>query len=174
MKIIFVDIPGFPGYKAGSDGHIYSFLVGNTGRVDYDRTPRCLKGHRSTTSRYLFVALRKGGRTFLKRVHSLVCMAFHGLCPNGLETSHVNGNIYDNIPGNLCWETRRENLARKKIHGTDDTGFRNSRALFDAVQLAEIRLRLARGDTARSIAALFGCDDREIGKIKRGERYKGQ
>jgi hypothetical protein len=71
----------------------------------------------------------------------------------------------------LTWETRKENIGRKIVHGTDDCGHKNSRALFDQGQVNKIRRLLSLGITAREIGRKFNCDERAIGKIKRGERY---
>jgi hypothetical protein len=169
MKVLLLDIPDFPGYKAGADGHIYSFKVRE--RIDYNRIPKRLSAHSGGTSAYLQVSLRRSGRTFIRTVHSLVCTAFHGERPIGLTASHINGNYLDNRPTNICWEPLKLNHRRKIEHGTDDRGIKNSRALFNAEDLYNIRQRLAAGETARSIATSFNCNERAIGKIKRGERY---
>jgi hypothetical protein len=44
------------------------------------------------------------------KVHQLVCEAFHGPCPAGLETLHEDENGLNNRPENLRWGTRKENL----------------------------------------------------------------
>jgi hypothetical protein len=44
------------------------------------------------------------------KVHRLVCEAFHGPCPPGLETLHGDENGLNNRPENLRWGTRKENL----------------------------------------------------------------
>lgn len=42
-------------------------------------------------------------------VHSLVCTAFHGPCPPGMECMHINGIRTDNRAENLIWGTSAEN-----------------------------------------------------------------
>lgn len=44
------------------------------------------------------------------KVHRLVCEAFHGPCPTGLETLHLDENGLNNRPENLRWGTHKENL----------------------------------------------------------------
>ena len=169
MRVLFLDIPGFPGYRAGSDGHIYSYKVRT--KIDFSLVPKRLKAHPYSTGKYLFVVLRRNGKSFPKSVHRLVCEAFTGPCPKGFDCSHLNGNDMDNRPENLIWETRKQNISRKVVHGTDDCGHKNSRALFDQKQISNIRRLLSLGATAREIAVKFNCNERTIGKIKRGEHY---
>ena len=44
------------------------------------------------------------------KVHRAVCEAFHGPCPVGLETLHLDEDGLNNRPENLRWGTRKENL----------------------------------------------------------------
>lgn len=161
--MIILPIPGFPDYFAGDDGNIYS---------EKSKKRRCLKAALYTSKRYLFVVLCRNGGVFNASVHRLVCLAFHGKPKDKMVASHLDGNSFNNKPGNLKWETQKENVQRRFKHGTDDRGVNNSRALFNTEQIAVIRTRIARGDVLRRIAEDMGCTDREIGKIKRGERYK--
>jgi hypothetical protein len=169
------EIEEFPGYKAGSDGHIYSYLNTRIGGYNYDKEPKKLKGHPSgTTGRYLFLVLRKDGKNHYKSTHRLICEAFNGKPNENQDASHLDGNDKNNAPGNLVWENRSVNCHRKKSHGTDDIGIKNKRALFNIDQLIQIRKWLAEGITSREIGKRMRCNERQIGKIKRGEHYFGQ
>lgn len=159
-------IVDFPGYFAGEDGNIYSEKRG--GHI------RRLKAALDSKGRYYFVVLRRNGRSIPRLVHRLVCASFYGECPSGCVTSHLDGNCKNNVPGNLRWESQKRNLFRKKQHGTDDVGVNNTRALFDEGQIKLIRVMLSDGVTHRNIGFIMNCNERTIGKIKRGERYKNQ
>jgi len=173
-NIILKEIPDFPGYKAGSDGHIYSYFKSHNG-YDYSRIPKKRKSHPYGTGRYLFVGLRKNDKTFQKSVHRLVCLSFNGPSPEDeYDCSHLNGNDKDNRPENLIWESRKDNHFRKKLHGTDDIGIKNTRAMFTLEQIVQIKKWLKEGITTIEIGKRMGCNYRNIGKIKRGEHYKGQ
>lgn len=143
MEKINIDlrpIPGRDGWYAGSDGHMYSILAsgGRGGRrklsvphklqefvnKDGSRTVNC----RGMSTQY---------------VHRLIALAFHGLCPDGMECSHKNGNPSDNVPNNLLWETHADNEMRKRSHGTSPHGSRNGRSKLTEDQVAEIK-RLGR------------------------------
>lgn len=63
------------------------------------------------SNKYLHVSLHKNNKPHTHEVHRLVCMAFHGLPPEGKQdVNHMNGNRLDNASKNLCWMSRKENL----------------------------------------------------------------
>jgi hypothetical protein len=51
-------------------------------------------------------------------VHVLVLENFKSPRPAGLYASHIDGNPHNNNIANLVWETQRDNINRKKDHGT--------------------------------------------------------
>jgi len=169
LVILFLDVPDFPGYRVGSDGHVYSYKIRK--KIDFTVKPKKLKAHPYSTGKYLHVGLRRDGKTFTKSIHRLVCSAFNGPAPVGSDCSHINGDDKDNRPSNLIWESRKKNCLRKISHGTDDCGSRNKRAMFTKEDILQIRKLLKDGTTHKDISRKFDCDERDIGKIKRGERY---
>ena len=58
---------------------------------------------------YYRVPLSRGNKKSLKLVSNLVCEAFHGRRPNGMQCSHINENSIDNRACNLMWSTIEEN-----------------------------------------------------------------
>lgn len=175
--MILRKIHGLHGYFAGSDGHIYSrWTRGPKSHVDPSRLPHRLVAHPQSNGKYLIVCIKVSDRVYKTfRVHQLVCLAFHGSPKPGQECSHEKGNRFDNRPSKLLWETRKKNHSRKKIHGTDDRGIRNSRAKIDAPTLIKIRRLLAMGVmTHEQIGRRFGLDRVFITKVNCGHRYKGQ
>jgi hypothetical protein len=112
------DVPGFPGYRVGEDGSVWS-CWGN--RIAWDSRGRRLdtRHHRLTPglrSRYLAVALRKDGKSYTRAVHRLVLEAFAGPCPPNMEARHLDGNRTNNKRYNLLWGTRQENVADRLRH----------------------------------------------------------
>lgn len=86
------------------------------------RTPHCapklLKAAPHYRTGHLRVALwATGGRT-RAYLHRLVCVAFHGPPPEGMEALvlHADGNPQNNRPENLRWGSRIENAADYKQH----------------------------------------------------------
>lgn len=164
-------IVDFPGYYAGQDGNIYSYFEKTrNSRLSFHRPPHILKPFLHRTG-YLYVVLVNSKKRLTVPVHKLVCTAFHGPCPLGYETSHRNGNRLDNVPTNLLWETKKENNAHRKEHGTNQQGVTNSRAKINKEQLDKVRQLLKTGRTQQDIARIMGLTQPFISDIKTGRRY---
>lgn len=95
-----------PGYFADTDGAIWSSVRGGMHRLS------CYAGNGHG---HLKISVGRGRKQW---AHILVCEAFHGRCPLGLECSHIDGCAGNNRPDNLCWETHAKNNARRAAHGT--------------------------------------------------------
>lgn len=104
-------IEGFPGYLAGEDGFIYSMMPwkGVT-----PREPRRLQGGMDNSG-YRNVTFIQNGVKFTERVHVLVCCAFYGPQPIGMEVCHGPGGRQDNTPRNLSWGNRSKNNGEDKL-----------------------------------------------------------
>jgi hypothetical protein len=103
-------IPGFPGYEASSEG------------VIRPAKPRYRNGRGSvlkpwTEERFGRLAHRvslhiEGVRT-KQFVHRLVCLAWHGLPPEGderIDCCHIDHNSLNNVASNLKWDTHAKNI----------------------------------------------------------------
>jgi len=53
----------------------------------------------------------------LAYIHRLVCEAWHGPRPEGMECRHLDGNPFNNTPDNLRWGTSKENAQDTLRHG---------------------------------------------------------
>ncbi len=91
--LIVKDIPGYPGYKADSEGHIWG-IQGYRLKWQY-----CKRGYPRVTI----------ARNTKRDIHILVCLAFHGPRPPGLEIRHLDNNKDNPRPDNLKYGTSREN-----------------------------------------------------------------
>lgn len=60
----------------------------------------------------------------MKYVHQMVALAFIGIRPDGYDTCHNDGNPSNNTPGNLRYDTRRNNLLDQFKHGTYTNGMK--------------------------------------------------
>lgn len=131
-EVEYRDIPGFKGYRVGSDG---SVLFGDVEIKQY----RAGKGH------YRYIAFRVNGKQVNRYVHRLVLEAFVGPCHPGMECCHNNGITSDNRLVNIEWGTRKKNAADKIRHGTQVHGERQRSAKLNATQVQEIRREYANG-----------------------------
>jgi hypothetical protein len=150
-------IPGFPGYRAGSDGAVWSCWMRRSHGWRWGTKPvmgehwRMLKPHQNKKG-YLSYTLVADGRKRLVGGHILVLEAFVGPRPDGMEACHGLGGSSDNRIGNLRWDTKSENERDKVRHGTTAKGEMNSRAKVTSADVLAIRRRAADGETHRSIS----------------------
>jgi hypothetical protein len=103
---------------------------------------------------YLVVALCfDKERTYGKKVHKLVAEAFLGPCPEGQEVRHGPKGRYCNELENLCYGTRKENMADTLRDGTRAQGSRHGSAVLNEEIVTECRRRYAEGGiTHQSLA----------------------
>ncbi len=92
-------IPGWPGYEASEDGHIYSTESDWRGMGTFQMTPT-LNGRG-----YLKVRLTAAGtRRRSVALHKLIALTFLGQRPTlDHEVCHINGDPHDNRAVNLRW-----------------------------------------------------------------------
>ncbi len=126
-----IELKDFPKYFACEDGRIWSengrwgqakFLSTVIGNAGYQTV--CVSNEKKRT----------------KSVHVLICEAFHGSRPEGLQAAHINGNRLDNRPENLMWKSLEENYADREIHGNTCRGERNGMSKLTWKQVNEIRV----------------------------------
>lgn len=121
--------------------------------------------------RYLAVNLSKDGKKRCYRVHRLMLMTFVGQPPKDYDACHNNGIPTDNRLENLRWDTRKNNLADRKKHGTDPTGERGSKAKLTWNQVINIKR------SEKSIYRLakdYGVGWTTISDIKKNRTWKSE
>jgi hypothetical protein len=125
MREIWKPVPSEPGVMASNWGRIlqspkYAPLP-NGGYRTYLPEPRFGQVSRATKTashEYRLVMLWRRGenRQSPRKVHQLVCEAFHG--PKPFPTAvviHLDEDAHNNRPENLKWGTQKENLNMPKI-----------------------------------------------------------
>ena len=137
----FVDIPGFFGYRAGSDGSVWSRWKRGTGGIGiiWRVLSPIIQGNG-----YMQVAMRSDcGVITRKSVHVVIAESFHGPRPNGMLACHNDGDKSNNAPSNIRWATPKENMDDKIIHGTQFYGEKSGRAVTDDYTAIRLRKRYA-------------------------------
>jgi hypothetical protein len=196
---IYRDIPGHIGYRAGSDGSIWScwrFKGGGYGRpgkqVLSDRWRR-LKGSPRKEDGRLRYTLREteGSYRRLYGAH-FVLLAFVGSCPEGLECCHNDGDCTNNDVENLRWDTRESNIADRVKHfvvrvgrepkrngpykallsGEFLRGERINTAKLTEAEVIVIRKRREDGELLKVLAVEFGVTATMISLVSRGKNWK--
>jgi len=153
------NVVGFEGiYEVSSHGNVRSVKSGQLKKITEDK-----KTNRP------FLNLWKNNKQNVVRVHKLVLEAFVGLCPEGLECCHNDGNSFNNHVSNLRWDTHKSNIHDRITHGTSNRGERCGTAKLTLEQVNAIRK-----DTRlqRLIAADYGIAESMISRIKNGKRWQ--
>lgn len=149
-------IIGFPGYRAGEDGSLWScwrFKGGGYGRPGKWAMSgvwkRIKPDIRKSDGRKRYT-LRQDAGEYVKRYGSnFVLLAFVGPRPEGMEACHNNGDCTDDSLGNVRWDTPVNNKADMKRHGTDLSGDRNGNAKLNWPIVRDVRRRVAAGETRK-------------------------
>ena len=162
------DIPGFPGYRVGEDGSVWSQLRRGPGSSTggwHRFKPYPRMGYPS-------VGIRCSGIRRNFTVHSLVLTSFVGPCPIGQECRHLDGNRLNPALSNLAWGTKIENAGDRAIHGTQCRGETCGRHKLVAAQVGEIRQLRKRGMSSSAIARKFGVSPSVISSIDLGQSWR--
>jgi hypothetical protein len=90
---------------------------------------------------YKLVRLSKNGITYDKKVHTLVCEAWHGDKPSSKhQVRHFpDHDKSNNTPGNLIWGTALDNANDRLLHGHQHKGEKHPKAVFTQAQVDLIR-----------------------------------
>ena len=162
-------IDGFPAYRVGTDGSVWSRWRGGPGQLLGEwkilRPSRDREGYRR-------VDLRDGqGGCVTRKVCGLVATAFIGPRPQGMECRHLRGNDAGDGVDNLAWGTSLENHADKRRHGTIARGGRHGRVKLTDEQIAE--LLALKGTVIQRVAAdRFGVSRGYVGQLWSGARAR--
>lgn len=171
------DIPRFPGYKAGSDGSIWSNKSGTWklkmaplqgGSVAAKKNRKVIK--------YPRVSLGKRGRvTVSMHVHRLILAAFRGWKRNA-QCRHLDGNPLNNNLDNLRWGTSKENHSDRIRHGTPNPqknrGDKNGRAKISQEQAILVLEHAKAGKSVSEICSQLPIKKSSARDILSGRRWK--
>ncbi len=147
--------PDFPQYLIFEDGTVISYAR---------KTPRKMTP-KDICRGYLGLRIvNADGKLQSIKHHRLVCAVFHGPCPDGHETRHLDGNRSNNCASNLRWGTPKENAEDQARHGTR----RGNEILTPEMVLRMREIRRTTGITFAALAAMFnmsesGCHDAVTG-----------
>lgn len=170
-QVEYRPIDGYPGYRVGDDGSVWSCRIqrrdcdGLFGPWRRKKASIAPKGH-------LYLNLRVDGKSVRKWVHHLVLEAFVVPQPKGMQCRHFpDRDPSNNRLDNLSWGTHEENQADKKVHGTQPQGETSHLHKLTAAQVTEIRRRKRNGDRACDLAKEYGVSCWTVYDIMSGRSW---
>ena len=181
MKEIWRKIPG-TFYSASSFGRIRSdgrriryFLPRFGGiwcvRRTQSRIIKC--SWPKDRKRYAMTSVTfENGRRKPFGVHQLIALAFIGPCPPGKEVCHNNGNNRNCRPGNIRYDTPKENHKDKQLHGTLLEGEDVATSKLTKSEVKTIRRLAGRGVVQTRLAEKFDVGPMQISRIVRRIQWK--
>lgn len=168
--VIYRDIPGFPGYKAGTNGTVWSQWSRGNSPVMTDCWRRLRP--RTVEAGYRQLCLRCDRTTFTRRICRLILETFVGPCPEGMQTLHGDGNASNDHLYNLRWGTPTENGSDKERHGTVSRGEHRPSAKLTATQVKEMRRDRANGVAVDELVRRYGISRSHLHEILSGKYWK--
>lgn len=126
---------------------------------------------RSNGRGYMSVTLSIDGAVMTRYAHRLVCAAWRGPAPAGMECRHLDGKRNNNLPTNLRWSTKKENEGDKIKHGTLLIGERSSSARLTESEVAQCRELAGRGSRVTDLANQFGVSQQHMSDVLNGRRW---
>lgn len=144
-------VVGYEGlYEVSNFGDVRRIAVAHGTKAGYIIKPQKVKNRE-----YLQVRLcRSPGNHKSASLHSVVCEAFHGRRPPGMQVNHKNGVKDDNRADNLEWVTPSQNTRHRfdVLKRANKRGEEHPHAQFTERDVLDIRARRAAGETCRQIA----------------------
>jgi hypothetical protein len=104
--IVYRDVPGFPGYRVGTDGTVWGSRRAGRG-YGRSREWRQLKPYLVRPGPAPTVSLYRDRVRHSMRVNALVLLTFVGERPDGHDVGNLNGDCLDNRLENLCYVPTR-------------------------------------------------------------------
>lgn len=150
-EIIYLPVPGYPGYYGGSDGYVYS---------DKRRTFGMYRLIEDVYEGYLMVHVSLNGVSKSRFSHRLVAMAFHENSFGLPEVNHINTVKTDNRPENLEWCTGEYNIRHAKESGC----FSRAKIEWSA---AEMGMILDPQYTSVDLGKIFGVSTATICNVRK-------
>lgn len=178
MHVKYASIPGFTGYRVGTDGSVWSCRKMGRRSVN-GKLALTDKWHTLKTpvvsNGYPTVALRdEQGLIVTMYVHKLVLEAFVGPCPLGMEACHYPDRTKTNCSlANLRYGTPKENSDDQLKHGTRQRGEKNGHAILTEKQvLAARRDRVKKRMSIKKLASVHGCSRQSMSDALSGRTWK--
>jgi hypothetical protein len=176
MTVEWRPVEGFSSYEVSNVGTVRTWRRRGTygGRRDEPQEIKARLDRKvGSPCPYLSVNLWQSSKMTKVRVHILVLRAFHGVCPDGKEGAHLDGDYRNNTADNLAWVTHEENCQHRILHGTQARGTQVFGAKLNDTIVAQIRADLIKGEKGVVLARRYGVAPSVISVIRHGKSWAG-
>lgn len=166
--VVYRDVAGFPGYRVGDDGSVWSRRLAIRGERMGDDWHRLNPVPRRGYPR---VGLWRDSKLHWRSVHALVLNAFIGPRPEGMECCHEDGDKTNNRLSNIRWDTPSGNASDSLRLGRIARGSRSPSAKLTEADIPPIKAAVAGGESQRSVGRRLGVSHNVIGRIVNGKGW---
>lgn len=163
-------ITGFDGYFVSNMGRVKSIRPSNGKGGLNPENPTYLKAGIGNNG-YEIVVLRKGDKSYTKRVHKLVAKEFLGLDSDVL-INHKDGDKSHNYSTNLEESTHSKNLKHAYESNLRKSGEDIYCAKLSDLDVISIRFKLANGVSRKELSEAYGVSDVTILRIDNDLDYR--
>lgn len=171
-QVEYRPIEGFPGYRVGDDGTVWTCLVRNGYGTWVVGPEWTVKKTGVVSCGYVGATLYCDGKSRSKLVHRLVLEAFVGPCPKGQQACHSpDPTKTNNRLSNLRWASAKDNASDRDVCGTTARGERNGEAKLREADVIEIRRLLVEGELQKTLATKYGVHKSMISLIARRKKW---
>lgn len=170
-------LTGMRGYWVSSLGRVWReetiTKTIRSGRPFANRKPAKLITQSVDRAGYHSILATDQGKKKRILIHRMVCAAFNGMPPEGLNyAAHKDGTRNNNVPDNIRWTTQKDNMADKKTHGTHQCGVKHGMAKVTEDQVREIRRRCANGESQRIVGLDYGLTQTGVSRIVLRDKWQ--
>jgi hypothetical protein len=175
--VVYKDIPGFPGYRAGSDGTIWSCwkMRGRKKKIMTDNfhqiLPTVVKKNKFY-QKHTVTICNSDGKCLHKNVSFFILITFVSNQPEGKNPLHWDDNPFNNNVRNLRWGTNNDNMKDMVRNGKSAFGSRNPNAKLDDEKVIQIKKMIKDGKTDHDISIIFNVHRAEINRIRDRKIWK--
>lgn len=174
MEVEYKIVDGFPHYRIGNNGSLWSRKLRN-GKPGFADKWTQLKPRRGThygkPSYYYTIISDENFNQKTVKIHVLVAEAFLEPRPPGAIVCHKDNDPTNNHVSNLKWGTYKSNMEDKIQFGTDPKGEKNPRAILTEDEVPKARILKRMGLTYIELAKVFHTSKSGIRDAVNGKNW---
>lgn len=169
MAVVLTEWPECTAFEVSSLGRVRRVVPSIRGKaLQNEILTQQWTGNAKYNSKRLRVRLAWQGKRLDKKVHRLVCVAFHGPQPSpDHEVAHFpERDPANNTAVNLSWRTKSENASHRYVHGTAPP------RRLTPEQVRDVRQRYQAGEGLNALARAVGVEAGSMWGVLNRRTYK--